>query len=292
MKTSPPGKKLNPEAAEPGLWGALNQFPKELLATSSRILAAMSTEPALTRARREMLNGLGLAVGNQVMEAGCGTGTALADVLPVIGSRGRVVGVDATAAFIQEARERAMRIGATQVEYREADVCALPFASGAFDAAFCDKLLTHVDAHSPALSELARVTRQGGRVGAVEWTAHLSLSTIHPEHEARINGVLRASVQNVSAGPNLARTFRQVGLSQITTRRYLAEADSLSDHPFWRALLIDQLPLFVHARLMTPAEARAFAEEVKALDESGDFRAAFVIWTACGTKGPPAPLPG
>ena len=208
MRTSPPGDTLNPDGPGSGLWAGLNQLPEDLLATSGRLLAAMSTEPALTRARREMLNGLGLEVGSRVLEAGCGNGAALGDVLPLIGGRGHLVGVDATRSFVTEAQAAARRLGAAQAEYQEADVCHLPFAAGSFDAAFCDKLLVHVRSAREAVGELVRVTRQGGRVGAVEWMAHLSLSTARPEHEAGINIALRQSARNFSVGPYLARIFR------------------------------------------------------------------------------------
>lgn len=286
MDTSPTGG-YGRETRQSGIWADLGQLPTELVGTLSRLLAAMGTEPTLTRARREMLGGLGLEVGSQVIEAGSGTGAALADVLPLVGSRGRVVGVDASGAFVKEAAERARRIGAAHVEYQEADVRSLPFTDGTFDAAFCDKLLVHVDTDIAALKELARVTRPGGRIGAIEWLPHLSLSTRRPPLEALINRAFRQAAPNFAAGPNLARTFRQAGLRQIRTHLYLAEAESLSDHPFWRACLIDQLQLFVYAQLLTPAEAGAFAEDIKALDRDGDFRAAFVIWTALGTKDGP-----
>ncbi len=41
---------------------------------------------------------------------------------------------------------------------------ALPFATGSFDAAFCKGALDHFDRPALAISEMARVTRPGGRV--------------------------------------------------------------------------------------------------------------------------------
>ena len=49
-----------------------------------------------------------------------------------------------------------------------ADVTRLPFTAGAFDATFCVAVLQHVNDVPLAVRELARVTRTGGRVLAVE----------------------------------------------------------------------------------------------------------------------------
>jgi SAM-dependent methyltransferase len=52
-------------------------------------------------------------------------------------------------------------------EFRTADVCALPFEDGAFDAVYCSHLIYHIAdpaAQDAALAEFVRVVRPGGVV--------------------------------------------------------------------------------------------------------------------------------
>jgi len=265
-------------------FGGLNEMPHEPVEALGGILETMGTEPTFRAARRAMLADLALAPGGAVLEAGAGTGVALPDVLEVLGPQGRVLGVDPTVAFVETARRRAERAGAVGARYETGDARALPAADGVFDAAFCDKILIHVGPPEAVLGELTRVTRPGGRVGALEWEPHFALSGAHPEVVARFNDMLRGAVQAYSAGPNLARYFRSAGLIGVQTRAHLAHARSLDEHPFWRAFLVDQLPLFVHAGLLAAEDAETLAADLGSSSARGELSASFVVFTAMGTK--------
>ena len=60
----------------------------------------------------------------------------------------------------------------------------------------------------------------------------------------------------------------------------MTHADSLDEHPFWRAFLLLQLPMFVHAQVLDASVADALAADLKQLDASGAFHASFIIRTA------------
>ena len=244
----------------------------------------MATESTFRAARRAMLADLTLGPGSAVLEGGAGTGAALSDLLEIVGPGGRVVGVDPTVAFVEAARRRADRAGAAGASYRVGDARALPAADGEFDAAFCDKVLIHVGPAAAVLTELARVTRPGGRVGALEWQPHFALSSRLPAIEARFNDLFRRAVHEHGVGANLAHHFREAGLVGVQTGAHLAHARSLEAHPFWRAFLVDQLPLFVHAGLIEAADADALAADLEDLSARGEFSASFVVFTAVGTR--------
>src|SRR5437868_13413007 len=124
----------------------------------------MGTEPGFRAARLAVLRDLRLRDGTGVLEAGCGTGVALPDLLEVGGPNLNIIGVDPTEAFVTRARERAERLGARQATYKVGDIRALPLDSdSSLDAAFCEKVLIHAGPTSAALGELLRVVRPGGR---------------------------------------------------------------------------------------------------------------------------------
>jgi SAM-dependent methyltransferase len=91
------------------------------------------------------------------LDSGCGTGSFAFALAPLVGE---VVGVDTRADFLDAARERAPE----NVRFVEGDAMALPFEYGGFDIAACVRALHHVRRPELAVSELARVTRPGGRL--------------------------------------------------------------------------------------------------------------------------------
>jgi ubiquinone/menaquinone biosynthesis C-methylase UbiE len=101
---------------------------------------------------------LGPFTGAEVaLDSGCGTG-ALAFALAA--HVGEVVGADTRTEYLEAARA----IAPANVRFVEGDATALPFGYGAFDIAGCLRVLHHVHRPELAVSELARVTRPGGRL--------------------------------------------------------------------------------------------------------------------------------
>ncbi len=83
---------------------------------------------------------------------------------------------------------------------------------------------------------------------------------------------------------NLARHFHSLGLQNVQTRAYLAHTDNLDRHPFWRAFLVRQMPLFVGAGLIDEKVAGALIDDMEALNSKGEFSASFVVQAAVGQK--------
>jgi ubiquinone/menaquinone biosynthesis C-methylase UbiE len=92
-----------------------------------------------------------------VLDSGTGTGALALALAPLVGE---VVGVDTRADYLEAARADAP----DNIRFVEADATALPFEYGTFDIAGCLRLLHHVHRSELVVSELARVTRPGGRV--------------------------------------------------------------------------------------------------------------------------------
>lgn len=92
-----------------------------------------------------------------VVDAGCGTGALAFALAPLVAE---VVGVDTRTEYLDAARAKAPG----NVRFVEADAMDLPFGYGEFDIAACHRVLHHLRRPELAVSELARVTRLGGRV--------------------------------------------------------------------------------------------------------------------------------
>lgn len=103
----------------------------------------------------------GLRPGDRVLDAGCGTGRALAPLRAAVGPAGLVLGADLTPQMLAAAR-RAGR--SAQGALLLADVARLPLRDGALDAVFAAGLVAHLPDPEANLRELARVVRDGGRL--------------------------------------------------------------------------------------------------------------------------------
>ena len=105
--------------------------------------------------------------GQRILDVGCGTGTAEVKLSRLRISQLTVVAVDLLIDKVMQARATAQAHN-MPVNLAAADACALPFGDASFDSAFCVAVLQHIRDVSRAVQELARVTRPGGRVVAVE----------------------------------------------------------------------------------------------------------------------------
>jgi ubiquinone/menaquinone biosynthesis C-methylase UbiE len=101
---------------------------------------------------------LGPFTGNEVaLDAGCGTGALAFALAPFVSE---VVGIDVRDDYLEVGR----RAAPPNVTFVSGDMMALPFGYAEFDLACCHRVLHHVRRPELAVSELARVTRSGGKV--------------------------------------------------------------------------------------------------------------------------------
>ena len=113
--------------------------------------------------------------GLKWLDLACGTG-AVAELAAQQGAD--VTGVDLAPALIETAQERARERG-LEIDYRVGDCENLEFEDGAFDAISSTCGIMFAPDHQASADELARVVKQGGRIGLVNWTpAELGLAAL------------------------------------------------------------------------------------------------------------------
>ena len=120
------------------------------------VLDRMRAEPAYRAYKARVAQQLRPVAGGRYLDVGCGTG---ADANALAVRHGvDVVGVDASETMVEEARRRGLP------EAVVADAASLPFEDASFDGAWADRVFQHLADPEPALAELVRVTRPGGRI--------------------------------------------------------------------------------------------------------------------------------
>lgn len=78
-----------------------------------------------------------LQPGQQVLDVATGTGIVAIAASEIIGSEGKVIGVDFTPGMLDQAQRKIEAAGLENIELIEADVEAIAFETERFDAIFC-----------------------------------------------------------------------------------------------------------------------------------------------------------
>ena len=108
----------------------------------------------------------GIGPGDRVLDVAAGSGNAS---IPAARLGARVVASDLTPELLENGRERAKQLGAN-IEWREADAEALPFADAEFDSVISCVGVMFAPHHELSANELVRVCRPGGTIGLISWT--------------------------------------------------------------------------------------------------------------------------
>jgi SAM-dependent methyltransferase len=175
-------------------------------------LDAQANFPAIERLRTTVLELLAPRPGNRLLDAGCGTGDIARRLAADVGPTGRVIGVDTSATMLAEARRRTLD-PTLPVEFHRGDITQLAAADGAFDGAYSERVLQHLDDPRPAVAELVRVTRPGGRIAVIDtdWGMH-AIHGADPTLTARVIACWAEHSANGWAGRQLPALFTGAGL--------------------------------------------------------------------------------
>jgi len=179
-----------------------------------------------------------------ILDVGCGPGTITAD-LALLAAPGRVIGVDAAANVLAEARSAAQGRGLTNVSFQTGDVYHLAFPERSFDVVHAHQLLQHLSDPVAALSEMGRVCRPGGVVAARD--SDYGGMIWYPESEdltdwlALYRRVAKAIGGEPDAGRRLLSWARAAGFARIEASASTWCYTSAQDRTWWGRLWADRL---------------------------------------------------
>jgi len=157
---------------------------------------------------------------NVSLDVACGPGSVVAAFARRVR---RAEGLDATPAMLEEAHKLAAREGLRNVLWHRGDVCALPFAEGAFDIVSCRYAFHHLLEPARALAEMGRVCRAGGRVLVCD-----AFASEDPVKAAAFNAMERhrdPSTVEFRSLRSLRALFAETGLPEPTEQFYGVPAE-------------------------------------------------------------------
>jgi arsenite methyltransferase len=151
------------------LWAEDLGYPEELANvpdTAARSFAGVANPFSLGR----------LKAGERVLDLGSGAGTDSLVAAQMVGPGGSVTGIDMTPEMLAKARGAAAEMGATNVEFVEAEAERLPFPDGSFDVVISNGVIDLVPDKDAVFSELFRVLAPGGRMQLADVTIQRPVS--------------------------------------------------------------------------------------------------------------------
>jgi SAM-dependent methyltransferase len=131
-----------------------------------------------------------LALGERVLDVGCGTGVLAREAARRVGRTGHVVGLDLNAGMLAVGA----RVAPT-IDWRRGDAVQLPFEVGAFDVVLSQFMLMFVADRVAALREMWRVLAPCGRLALAVWAPIDRVPSF-----ATLAGILRRRLGDAAAG--------------------------------------------------------------------------------------------
>ncbi len=143
----------------------LNKYKQEIADLyTSRSQTYDNSDWHLQIARRLVEYG-GVSFGHQVLDIATGTGHVAIAAAQIVGSEGRVVGIDIATGMLDRVRNKAQELNLKNTEFLLADAEALDFPTNSFDRIFCASAFIWMSDLHAALTHWHKFLKPGGILG-------------------------------------------------------------------------------------------------------------------------------
>jgi demethylmenaquinone methyltransferase/2-methoxy-6-polyprenyl-1,4-benzoquinol methylase len=211
--------------------------------TDLYIQRLLESNPLREPLLRKIIQILGLPTGSHGLDAGCGIGLQTLQLLEAVGSKGHVTGLDLLPELLAFGKKMIEKADfSDQITFREEDVSQLPFDDDLFDWAWSADCVGYPAGEIiPALNELVRVVKPGGRIFLLGWSSQQLLPG-HPLLEARLNGTCSSYAPfyaDKSPETNFMRalrSLREVGLDNVHAQTFTSDVQAPLAEDLRRAL--------------------------------------------------------
>ena len=198
------------------------------------ILDVFDGLPGIQALKKAAIERCQIREGMWILDAGCGTGLETVRLARLVGSSGKVIGLDVSRKLLAEASRR-VQGSRLPIEYREGDVQQLPFPDNYFDVARAERLFLYLTDPRKALAELVRVTKTDGVVYVIE--PDFETQTINLSDRGLVRKIFQFDcdheTRNGWIGRELPQLFKACGLVDIDVETSVVIYEPRSFSPYF-----------------------------------------------------------
>ena len=237
----------------------------------------------------QFLEWLAVPPGKEWLDIGCGTGALTQAIFDHAGPS-KVIGVDPSSGFLEYARARMSGKPAT---FQIGDARSLPVGDESTDAAVAGLCLNFVPEPSRAVSEMARVVRPGGVVGAYVWdySGKMELTRYFWDAAVALDsaaGPLDQGRRFPGCDPDaLRQLFARAGLAEVAARPIDIPTEFRDFAEFWSPFLGGQGSAPSYAMSLSAERRDALRDRIRSslpVEEDGTIRLIARAWAVRGRK--------
>jgi ubiquinone/menaquinone biosynthesis C-methylase UbiE len=186
----------------------------------TRCLTYMDGLPEFQRYKTAILEMMAAQHGSVAADFGCGLGFDVRRLAASVGPTGLAIGVDASLALIESARSASE--GLLSVEYVQADIQHLPFATASLHSCKVDRTLQHVEHPAAVINEMFRTLCSGGWVVCAEpdWGTFAIDEGQHPIAQ-QIAKVWSEGFRNPRIGHELKDRLKEAGFVDLQVKEFV-----------------------------------------------------------------------
>jgi ubiquinone/menaquinone biosynthesis C-methylase UbiE len=233
-------------------------------------LLSVYVTPDMLAQRETVIELLQLTPGENVLDIGSGPGFLASAMAELVGRAGEVCGVDISQELLALAVERYRH--QSQLNFLHADASKLPFPDACFDVVVVTQVLEYLQDVRPALLQMQRVLRPGGRVLILDtdWDSLVW----HSADPIRMKKILAAWDKHL-ADPYLPRTLackmQEAGFT-VQERKIIPLFNPTFGEATFSNRMIDMIGDFVIGRNGIKAdEVSAWSQELRELGKEGKY---------------------
>jgi ubiquinone/menaquinone biosynthesis C-methylase UbiE len=240
-------------------------------------------EPGTSR----VLLASGLAKGMTAVDVGCGIGTVTRQMGDIVGSSGRVNGVDSSEEQIEVARRESR--SHERVGYTVATAYDTRLPKAAYDFAYTRFVLCHLERPLDALVEMLSLLKSGGRLLCEEIEAS-TLASIPPTDPYLATA--RKAVEfgqrrgvDMDFGAKLPGVFQQLGLVDVEVSAWQPAFFKGEGKRFYERTLMESMPFVLAYGVTSRQELEVRIEAMRRVNDDESVLVVLPrVWQVWGKK--------
>jgi len=237
---------------------------------------------------RQFVAWLGVPPNKDWLDVGSGTG-ALCEAILAGASPHQVMGVDPSDGFVSFARHKVIDKRAT---FQIGDAQKLPVADSSFDATVSGLVINFITDQPKAVSEMKRVTRPLGVVGAYVWDYAGEMQMMRHFWDAAV--AMDPGAASLDEGhrfpvcnpASLAALFRKAGVGEVETRLIDVPTIFRNSDDYWTPFLGGQAPAPGYCMSLSEDRRVALRDRIRAnlpIKSDGTILLVARAWAVRGT---------